>query len=324
MNLLSALLAGPGPANGREALLLFLKGFGMGVADIIPGVSGGTIAFITGIYEDLLAAIKSVGPRCLQKLFSLDLTGAIAEAHTRFLLPLLIGIASAILLAAHAINYLLVHYPVPVWSLFFGLITASVAAVAGHLGRFGVVQALLLLAGGVCAYFIVDMIPVQTPETLWFVFLSGVIAICAMILPGISGAFLLLILGKYEFVTQAVRNPLQSGNLIILLVFGLGCALGIAGFSRLLHFLLRRYHDATVAVLTGVMLGALRKVWPWKVVLEERVIAGKSLVVKTANVLPGKVDEDVLLALLLMAVGFIAVMLLERRGASKRMSRTQA
>ncbi len=324
MNLLSALLAGPGPASGREALLLFFKGFGMGVADIIPGVSGGTIAFITGIYEDLLAAIKSVGSRCLQRLFSLDLTGAIAEVHTRFLLPLLIGIASAILLAAHAINYLLVHCPVPVWSLFFGLITASVVVVAGHLSRFGILQAILLLAGGVCAYFIVDMIPVQTPETLWFVFLSGVIAICAMILPGISGAFLLLILGKYEFVTQAVRNPLQTDSIVILIVFGLGCAFGIAGFSRFLHYLLRRHHDATVAVLTGVMLGSLRKVWPWKVVLEERIIAGKSFVVKTANVLPGRVDTELLLALLLMIIGFVAVLLLERGGARKRISQMSA
>lgn len=318
MSLISALLAGPGPSTAREALALYAKGFCMGVADIIPGVSGGTIAFITGIYEDLLAAIKSVGASAIRKLLDLDLSGALAEVHTRFLLPLLLGIGSALLLTAHLVSLLLVQCPVLIWALFFGLIAASVIVIARHLTRFGVYQAVLLLAGAVGSYSITGMIPVQTPEALWFIFLSGAIAICAMILPGISGAFLLLVLGKYEYVMQAVRNPFQIENLIVIFVFGLGCALGLSAFARILHHLLLRHHDAMVAVLTGIMLGAMRKVWPWKVVLEERLVAGKSVVIQTANVLPRQLDTELFLAVFLMAAGFGAVLLLDYFGGKRR------
>lgn len=315
---LRQLLSGPGPESLRETLGLYAKGFCMGTADIIPGVSGGTIAFISGIYEDLLAAIKSVNARFVRKLLALDLGGALREVHTRFLLPLLLGIGSAILLAAHLINHLLLHFPVLVWSLFFGLIAASALIVAKRMSSLGSLQISLLVCGTLGSYFLMGTIPVQTPEALWFVFLSGVVAICAMILPGISGSFLLLVLGKYEYITQALRNPFQTENMIILFVFGLGCIVGLTGFSRFLHYLLSRHHDAAMAVLTGFMLGAMRKVWPWKEVLDERLVDGNSVIMGTVNVLPDRLDGEALGALLLMALGFGAVLLLERMGRMKR------
>jgi len=317
MSLLAAFMASPGPATAREALILFAKAFCMGVADIIPGISGGTVAFIIGIYQDLLAAVKSVGARFICKLASLDLPGALAQVHIRFLLTLGLGIGTAILLAAHAVTYLLAHFPVFAWSVFFGLITASALVVAGRLARFGPTEAILMLIGSVGGYLLMGMIPMQTPDTFWFLFLSGAIAISAMILPGISGSFLLLVLGKYETIIQAVRNPLLPENLAMLAVFGLGCALGLAGSSRFVHFLLRRYHDITVAVMAGFVLGATRKIWPWKEVLEERVVSGKIIVTRAANVLPDRMDGEVILAFALMLAGFMVVLLLNRLGRKR-------
>jgi putative membrane protein len=213
-------------------------------------------------------------------------------------------------------HHLLEHHPVPTWSLFFGLILGSILFVGGKVERWNR-AALFLVIGTVGAYLIVGMIPRSTPETWWFVFISGMIAICAMILPGISGSFILLILGKYLYVTGALKNPFAEGQMTILVIFGLGAMVGITLFSRVLGFLLKRYSDATIALLTGFMIGAMRKIWPWQEVLREEVIGGKSRVLETRNVLPPALDAEVLLAMGLALAGFGAVLVLERLARSR-------
>ncbi len=304
----------PGPNNAKQALLLAGKGFCMGVADIIPGVSGGTIAFITGIYEDLLAAIKSFGLNFFSCLARLDLTGALAHSHLRFLLPLLGGLIMAILLMSRFMHHLLLNYPVYVWSLFFGLIVASIWVVGRSAGRFGGGEIFAFVLGTVGSWLLVGVVPVATPEAFWFIFICGSLAVCAMVLPGISGAYILVLLGKYEFITRTLKTPLADGNLLVLLVFVLGCVVGVVSFSRLLHYFLTRFRSLSVSLLTGFMLGALRKVWPWKEVLESRLVNGKEVILSEANVPPDGYGASFALALGLMAVGFILVLALERLG----------
>ena len=306
-----AFMSTPGPTALGEALGLWLKGFCMGGADIIPGVSGGTVAFITGIYDMLVDAIRSFDLRAAKYLFTLNMTGLAGTVHFRFLACLLLGILTAVVSMAQVMNHLLIYNPVETWSLFFGLIAASVYVVGRHIKPLNGISLLLIVLGTAASYSLVGMIPVSTPETLPFVFFCGAIAICAMILPGISGAFILLMLGKYEYITRTLKNPFDLGNLIIILAFVAGAGVGIVVFSRLLHYLLHRWHGATMSVLTGFMLGALRKVWPWKEVLDSVVIRGRVHVLQEQNVLPQSLDGEVWVALTLAVVGVLVVMVLE-------------
>jgi putative membrane protein len=313
-----AVMASPGPQTAREAGLLAAKGFAMGTADIIPGVSGGTVAFITGIYTQLLTAINSVGVPALKRLLAFDLKGAIAAIHLRFLVVLLFGIGAAVVSTARLMHYLMAEHPVPTWATFFGLILASVVVVAREVDGITRPPSLAAVAlGAVAAYVFVGLIPVQTPNDAWFLFLAGSIAICAMILPGVSGSFLLLILGKYAYVTGAIKNPFADGSLMIIATFGAGAVVGLLGFSRVLVFLLARFRGVTMAVLTGFMIGALRKVWPWKEVLETRVVRDKVHVIRDQNVLPDAFDGEVMLAVGLAVVGFVLVLTLERLAQSR-------
>ncbi len=312
-----ALFSSPGPSSPREGAVLFFKGICMGSADIIPGVSGGTIALITGIYEDLLRAIRSADMAMVKQLLSLDVKGALARVHLRFLFCLFLGVGLALVSLARLMNYLLHDFPVPTWSLFFGLIIASILIVGKRIETRGTAQGVSFALGVVAALVIVNLIPVSTPEEAWFIFLSGMIAICAMILPGISGAFILLILGKYAFVTGALKNPFLAENMVIILVFCAGCLTGLVGFSRILNYLLERYHATTLSFLAGLMAGSMWKIWPWKEVVETAVINGKAHVLRDRNIWPGAVDTDLFLALGLALAGFFAVILLERLSKSK-------
>ena len=257
-----AIFAGSGPTTLRQAVGLWLKGICMGSADVIPGVSGGTIALITGIYEDLIRALRSFDWTVVRKILAFDLKGALAVVPVRFLVILFLGIITAILSLARLMNYLLHHHPVPTWSLFFGLIVASVLIVGrqvtGWFGKGG----LCFVAGIVAGSIIVNLIPINTPDDLWFIFLCGFVAICAMILPGISGAFILLILGKYEFITGTLKNPFLVQNIIIIFVFCLGCLIGLGAFSRVLNYLLSKFHNLTLAFLAGLITGSLQKSGP--------------------------------------------------------------
>lgn len=309
-----AFFTSPGPRTARQALLLALKGVCMGSADIIPGVSGGTIALITGIYEDLLAAIKSMDLRMLRRLAALNFKGALSGFHFRFLLSLFLGVGLAVITLARLMNYLIHVHPVPTWSLFFGLIAASIWVVGRKVERWTLGIAIGLAAGAAAGYTIVNLVPAVTPETLDFVFLSGVVAICAMILPGISGAFILLILGKYEFITATLKNPFLLSNLEIIAVFLGGCVVGLAGFTRVLKYLLEHYHGLALAFLTGLMAGSMRKIWPFKETLETALIGGRSFVINQ-NVLPRAFTPEVVFAVFLMAAGFGMVICLERLSA---------
>ncbi len=305
-----AWMTSPGPKTFTEHAYLFFKGVGMGTADIVPGVSGGTIAFITGIYEALLTAIASINSRLVLQVLRLNLKQALAGLHLRFLVTLVCGIALAVISTSHLMHYLLTEHAVQTWSVFFGLITASILVVAHSINkRFTSFPALIL--GAILAYGITGLIPLYTPEEPWFIFFSGMIAICAMILPGLSGSFILLILGKYAFITAALRNPVNPDNLETILIFITGCLVGILGFSRILRYGLARWHDYTLALLTGIMLGSMRKVWPWKITLESQIIRGKEHVLREENVWP-LLDFEFGIALLLMLTGFTLVMLLDK------------
>ena len=306
-----AFFASPGPNSMKRAAALSLRGLCMGAADVIPGVSGGTIALITGIYAELIQAIRSIDAAMLKKLLNGDFQGALAHIHVRFLVALFIGIGIAIVSLARLMNYLLHHQPVFTWSLFFGLIAASILVVGRQVKQWRGSAGISFIAGTAVALIVVNLIPVATPEQSWFIFLCGIIAICAMILPGISGAFILLILGKYEFITATLKNPFLPQNLLIIAVFGIGCMVGLLGFSRVLNYFLKKFYNLTMAFLTGLMSGSIIKIWPWKEVLESRIIRGKAHAIVERNILPDVIDGDVVLAGVLAIIGFIAVLIIE-------------
>ncbi len=237
---------------------MWLKGCAMGTADVVPGVSGGTIAFISGIYEELIESIRRADLTALRLLGRLRFGEFWRHVNGRFLLPVLLGIATAVFSLARLMTYLLTNHPVAVWAFFFGLIVASALLVARQVGKWDWRSAAALLAGIAVAWWITVASPAETPETWWFIMLSGAIAICAMILPGISGAFILLLLGKYQFILQAVGEL----NIPVLALFLAGAVAGIVSFSHLLSWLLRHWHDVTVATLMGFMIGSLVKPTP--------------------------------------------------------------
>jgi putative membrane protein len=299
----------------KDHLLLFSKGAAMGAADVVPGVSGGTIAFITGIYEELLNSIRSVNGDAIKLLARFDLAGFWKHINGSFLVVLLTGIGFSILSLSRILIYFLNNHPEMLWSFFFGLIVASALVVGKKINRWTLGVVLAGLIGAVIAYTITIVTPAQTPEAYWFIFISGAIAICAMILPGISGSFLLVLLAKYEFMMGALKDF----KFDVILVFGLGCLTGILSFSHLLNWMLKNYHNVTVALLTGFMIGSLNKVWPWKHTLT--TYTDRHGIVKPLlqdNVLPGEYlqltgqEPYLLYSILLALFGFLLVYLVDR------------
>lgn len=291
-------------------IILALKGCAMGMADVVPGVSGGTIAFISGIYEELLDSIRSVNATALKLLLRFRLAEFWRHINGRFLLPVLLGIAIAIFSLARLMTYLLVNHPIGIWSFFFGLIVASALLVAKQIGRWDWRTVLAFVVGAVAAWWITVATPAETPNDWWFVMLSGAIAICAMILPGISGAFILLLLGKYQYIMHAVGEF----NIPVIVVFVIGAAAGIISFSHLLSWLLKHWHDVTVSVLMGFMVGSLNKVWPWKETVETYLDShGVAQPLVQNNVAPGTFEQLtgqpslLVQAVLLGIVGFLAI-----------------
>lgn len=264
-------------------IFVTLKGMGMGASDIVPGVSGGTIAFITGIYEKLIDSIKSINVAALKELLHLRWAAFWNMINGNFLLAVFVGILISIASLSHIISHLLEVYPIFIWSFFFGLIVASAIMVTQKMKGWTVGKIIALLAGIGIAYFITEITPAQTPQAIWFVFLSGALAICAMILPGISGSFILLLLGKYQFILQAVNEF----NTEILITVMAGAAIGLLTFANLLSWLLKKFHDLTIALLAGFMVGSLNKIWPWKVVEQSITKSdGEVLPVIERNVTP--------------------------------------
>jgi putative membrane protein len=285
----------------RDYLWVAARGFAMGSADVVPGVSGGTMAFILGIYEELIHAIHSVDLVFIRRLLSLRIREAFEGVPWQFVAALGLGIATAILTLARLLSHTLHAHPVLVWAFFFGLVLASVVVVRKRVSRWTPVALLVTFLAALGSYHLVGLVPIETPEEPWFLFFSGALAITAMILPGISGAFILLLLGKYHFVLNAV----VSGDILTLLIVIAGAVVGLLSFARVLRWLFQRSHDTTVAALTGLILGALRKVWPWK----------HSDGLQEINILPPAYDAEFAGAMLLMLAGFTLIITLDHLAA---------
>jgi len=299
----------------KKYLLLVLRGIAMGAADVVPGVSGGTIAFITGIYEELIDSIKSINGKAVTCLVKEGMAAFWKHINGSFLLSVFLGIAISVLSLAKLISHLLEGYPIMVWSFFFGLIVASAWVVSKRITHWNIGKAIALVMGVIVAFFITKLSPAETTDAYWFLFLSGALAICAMILPGISGAFILLMLGKYQFIMEAVSTL----NIPVIAIVGVGAIIGLLLFSNVLSFLLHRFHDYTVAVLAGFMVGALNKVWPWKIV-EQTIVDrhGELQSVVDVNVWPAtyagqlNVSSFWMGALLAAIFGFALIIVMDR------------
>ena len=293
-----------------------LKGCAMGMADVVPGVSGGTIAFISGIYEELLNSIKSIDLEAIKLLFSGKFRALWEKVNGKFLCSLIAGIGVAILTMARLMTYMLENHPIITWSFFFGLIIASALMVAREVNRWSVTSVVTMIVGIALSYWITVVSPATTPNDWWFVMLSGAIAICAMILPGISGAFILLLLGKYMYIMEAVTEL----NIGVLVVFAIGAIAGIVSFSHVLSWLLAKWHDATVTMLMGFMIGSLNKVWPWKQTLETYLDShGVEQPLVQANVSPAQFEvlggeSHLVLAIVSCVVGFALIYVIEMIG----------
>ncbi|MCG2775583.1 MAG: DUF368 domain-containing protein [Desulfobacterales bacterium] len=294
-----------------DYIVLSVKGFCMGASDVVPGVSGGTMAFILGIYEELIDAIKSCDLKSLQFLVTLKFRPLLDRISWQFLMAVGIGIFTAIFTLSRLLSWLLQNRPIFIWSFFLGLILASVLSVSRRVEAWRVLTWLCLVGGTLGSYFLVGLVPVATPNDYWFLFLCGAVAICAMILPGISGSYILVLLGKYQYVLDAVNHR----DFLVLGLVAAGACVGIIAFSRILGWLLKNYHDLMVATLTGLMIGSLRKVWPWKETLESVVDShGQMVPLVQSNILPGQWNGEVLAALSLMVAGLLAVLFLDRLG----------
>jgi putative membrane protein len=272
----------------------------MGAADVVPGVSGGTMALVLGVYEELLHAIKAFDGGFFNRLVRLEIRGALAQVPVFFLGALFGGVLCAIFTLAKFLSWLLINHPVGIWSFFFGLILSSALMVGHRIANWPWQAIAGLVVSAMAAYAVVGIVPATTPDTPLFLFMCGAVAICAMVLPGISGSFILVLLGKYQVVLEAVHRF----DLSTLFVFGSGAAAGLMLFVRLLDWLLNRYHTLTLACLTGLMIGSLRKIWPWKAIApQDQTIA--------VNVLPPAIDSEFFLACGVAVVGMLSVAALQ-------------
>lgn len=297
----------------------------MGAADVVPGVSGGTIAFISGIYQELIDSINNVNLSVLKTLKKDGLKAAWEQVNGSFLLALLSGIGISILTFSKVITHLLETQPILVWSFFFGLIIASITLIWKEITSWKLVDILFLLIGITVSYYITIARPVSSPDSYWYLFLSGFIAIIAMILPGISGAFILLLMGSYETVIGTIntfREGLTTANSEILIsallklgVFAVGAIIGLKSFSKILHWMFAHHKNTTLTLLVGFMVGSLNKVWPWKQVLETRTNShGEVVPYIDKSILPQNFNGDpkIVMAIVLAILGFVLIFGMEK------------
>ncbi len=237
------------------------RGFLMGCADVVPGISGGTIAFILGIYYELIESIRAfVSVEFWRNVINLSFKDAARSVNLGFLIALLMGIGVAVLTLARGVEWVLENRPIYLWSFFFGLIGASAYTIARRIPYWNLLIVLIPLVGAVGAFFLVGIVPIETTNANWFIFLSGAIAICALVVPGISGSFLLILLGKYQYIL----NALNERDLFTLIYFAAGGVIGVLLFSQLLSRVIRRYYVPTTAFFLGFVIGSMRKIWPWQ------------------------------------------------------------
>ena len=300
----------------KDYLIISLKGLAMGAADAVPGVSGGTIAFISGIYEELITSISNVNVSLFKTLFSKGFKAFWQQVNGSFLLALLFGIIISFVSFMKLAKYLLEHHPVLIWSFFFGLIVASIYFVGKQITKWNLVSIIVLIIGAGIAFYISTLPSLGTNESPWFLFLAGAIAICAMILPGISGSFILIILGAYKTLSNAIHDI----DIKKIMIFVAGALLGILSFSHLLKWLFKHYHNVTLALLTGFIFGSLNKVWPWKETLTCHTNSKgikSPLLQESVSPLSFDGENQILLAVVLMILGFLTILILERLGSKK-------
>jgi putative membrane protein len=252
----------------KDYIGITLRGMGMGAADVVPGVSGGTIAFITGIYEELIGSLANINGAALKTLFSQGLAPFWKQINGNFFIALFLGIGISVFSLAKGLTYLLDAQPVLLWSFFFGLVLASAILIIKTIPSWSIGNFIGLIIGtGIAVY--ISMAQAGASEvSLPYIFLSGCIAICAMILPGISGAFILVLMGSYAVVIEGIKDI----NITIILVFGGGCIVGLLAFSKLLKYLFENYKSLVLAILTGFLFGSLVKIWPWKNEILDQVL----------------------------------------------------
>lgn len=293
------------PQSLRDYLRLYMIGVGMGSADTVPGVSGGTVAFVMGIYSDLLNAVKAFNLQVLRHLFRLEFKAAWALIPWRFLLPLSLGIFTAIFSLARLVSWLMDNQRIYLFSFFFGLVVASALAVGTQLKRWTAWTIGAVIVGIVAAYAVVGLVPVEMPHDVVTLFLSGFVAIMAMILPGISGSSILLVLGQYQYVLNAVK----TFDFVTLIALASGCAVGIALFSRFLSWVLRRYEQTAISILIGFVIGSLRAVWPWQV--ETTILVEGTAQIYRVNTLPEFNQPEFWIALGIAFLGFMLVSIID-------------
>ncbi|AXT19503.1 DUF368 domain-containing protein [Flavobacteriaceae bacterium AU392] len=305
--------------------IIILKGIAMGAADVVPGVSGGTIAFVSGIYEELIESIDKLDLKFFKIWKSEGFKRAWNHINGKFLLSLFIGIAISIISLAKIIKWLLINEPVLLWSFFFGLVLASIIYIGKQITSWNIPIVIAMLLIAITSFFITNLEPFATPDSNLYLFFCGFIAIIAMILPGVSGAFILLLLGAYETTLSTVDDLFQSiitgdfdlfkGAFLNFLTFSLGAILGLKVFSKALNWMFKNYKNLTLAILTGFMIGSLNKIWPWKETLSWRTNSkGLEVPFIEQNISPFSFDGDhqIVFALILMAIGFTTILLLER------------
>ncbi len=301
--------------NLLQYIIICLKGMAMGAADVVPGVSGGTIAFISGIYEELIDSINNINLSLFKTLQKEGFKASWQKLNGNFLLALFLGIGISLFSLAKFISWLLDTQPILLWSFFFGLVVASIFFVGKAIEKWNLATVFMLLLGVCVAYYITVLPPISNTHSLPFLFLSGALAVCAMILPGISGAFILVLLGSYKTILDAVHER----DMKIVATIAIGAIFGLLSFAKLLKWMFRHYKNITLSLLTGFILGSLNKIWPWKKVLETRAIGDKIITIKESNISPLDFDGDnqLIYALLIACIGFSLIFILEKFASKK-------
>ncbi len=300
--------------NLLQYLIVTLKGMAMGAADVVPGVSGGTIAFISGIYEELITSINNIN-LSLFKIWKKDgFKAAWEQLNGNFLLALFLGIFISLFSLATFVSWLLENEPILLWSFFFGLVAASVIFVGKEIEHWNAGAIIGFIVGAIVAYFVTTLPPSGNSDSLPYLFFSGALAVCAMILPGISGAFILVLLGSYKTILDAVHER----NITLIAIVGAGAIFGLLSFAKLLKWMFNNYKNITLAVLTGFILGSLNKIWPWKRILETRILGEKEIIIDE-NVSPFAFagDNQLIYALIAAIIGFSLIFILERTASKK-------
>ena len=299
----------------KHYFILFIKGMSMGIANVIPGVSGGTIALITGIYEDLINSLKSFDTKSLKLITSIDISGFIKHTNLYFLLAVFGGSIVSVFSIASLFKYLFIHYPILIWAFFFGLIIASIYFVGKRITHWNTATIISLIIGTLIAISLSFMTPASENDNLFFVFICGIIGISGMMLPGLSGSFILILMGNYELLMVTAVTEL---NILLLSVFLLGSAFGLMSFSHILSWVFKHYKNQTLALLTGFILGSLSIIWPWKEVAEKIIIKGKEKIIAYNWYFPNELNTETILAILLIIMGILSVYALENFAIDKK------